>query len=628
MNRHRGERGDLELRTATSLPFRSGFIGLAFGPLAMIAPPVSAQVTQRVNLGVGGAQADDGSNANGSATLVAISADGRFVAFESNATNLVPGDSGMWSDVFVRDRESGTTERVSVGPNGVEGDGESAGPSISADGRFVAFYSFATNLVPGDTNGTWDVFVRDRQNGTTERVSVDTNGNQGNGQSTVASISADGRFVAFSSYAANLVPCCGNGSSEVFLRDRLSGTTQLISTSSTGVVGNWLSAILSETHSITSDGRFIVFYSLSSNLVPGDTNGTGDVFVKDVLTGTTERVNVDSLGNQTNGPNVGGGEISADGRYVVFTSMAANLVSGDTNHTADAFVHDRQTGATERVSVSTAGVEGNSYSDGCSISADGRYVCMRSYATNLVVGDRNGTPDVFVRDRLNGTTERVSLDSEGNQANGYNGYPTMTPDGRFVTFLSVASNLVPGDTNGVDDFFVRELSGGTSFSNVCDAGVGGVISCPCSNPPSGPGQGCDNSVATGGASLSALGGAYLSSDSLVFTTSGERSTATSVLLQGTSLISGGAIYGQGVRCLGGTLERLFVKSAFAGSIRAPDFSAGDETVSARSAAKGDVIGAGQSRWYLVFYRDPVVLGGCPPSSRFNATQTARIDWRP
>jgi hypothetical protein len=186
-------------------------------------------------------------------------------------------------------------------------------------------------------------------------------------------------------------------------------------------------------------------------------------------------------------------------------------------------------------------------------------------------------------------------------------------------------NLVTGDTNFAQDIFVRDRSA-AGFTSLCDPGVGGVISCPCSNPPSGLGQGCDNSSTTGGAVLSASGIAYLSMDSLVFTTSGERPTAFGILLQGTTLLSNGLIYGQGIRCVGGSLKRLFAKSASGGSITAPDFGAGDPTVSARSAAKGDVISAGQSRWYLVYYRDPIVLGGCPASSTFNATQTGRVDW--
>ncbi len=290
-------------------------------------------------------------------------------------------------------------------------------------------------------------------------------------------------------------------------------------------------------------------------------------------------------------------------------------------------MRDRQSGTTERVSVDTAGAQGNANSIGPWISADGRYVSFESNATNLVAGDTNGATDVFVRDLLSGTTERVSLATGGAQGNADSTWSFVSAGGRYVAFQSDATNLVTGDTNGVTDVFVRDRNAAGN-TNLCDPGADGVIACPCSNPPSGPGRGCDNSAATGGASLAASGIAYLSMDNLVFTTSGEKPTATSILLQGTALAASGIVYGQGVRCVGGALKRLFTKHAAAGSITAPDFSAGDPTVSARSAAKGDPIQAGESRWYLVYYRDPSVLGGCPASSTFNATQTGQVTWWP
>jgi hypothetical protein len=197
-----------------------------------------------------------------------------------------------------------------------------------------------------------------------------------------------------------------------------------------------------------------------------------------------------------------------------------------------------------------------------------------------------------------------------------------------VAFDSLATNLVPVDTNGYGDVFVRDRQGGPAFTSLCDPGSGGVITCPCANPPSGPGRGCDNSSGTGGAVLSASGGTYLSSDTLVFTTSGERATALSIVGQWTGVSANGAIFGMGVRCTTGTLKRLYTKTAVGGSISAPSLGAGDPQVSVRSAALGDTILAGQSRWYLVYYRDPTVLGGCPATSTFNATQTGEVSWSP
>jgi len=294
------------------------------------------------------------------------------------------------------------------------------------------------------------------------------------------------------------------------------------------------------------------------------------------------------------------------------------------------YLRDRQSATTEAVSLAIGGgAVGNADSTGYpSISADGRFVAFGSYASDLVAGDTNGLRDVFVRDRVRKTTERVSVESAGAQVNSdgsFSDHPSISGDGHFVAFDTAATNLVPGDANGFGDVFVHE-SYTPAFTSLCDPGVGGVIPCPCSNPPSGTGRGCNNSSATGGARLAASGFPCLSMDTLVFTTSGEKPTALSIVLQGSVRVASGAAYGQGVRCVGGSLKRLFTKSASLGSITAPDFGAGDPTVSARSAALGDPIQAGLSRLYLVYYRDPVVLGGCPAGTTFNATQTGLVDW--
>ena len=573
-----------------------------------------AQVTQRVSISSSGAQSNGGSGPS------SLSADGRYVAFASSASNLVAGDTNGYSDVFVRDRLSGTTERVSVGSGGAQANGPSTYAQISADGRYVLFTSNASNLVDGDTNGCADVFIRDRQLGTSERASVDSGGVQANETSYAYSISADGRYVAFYSYATNLVPGDTNGLVDIFVRDRRSGTTERVSVDSAGSQANGQSYY----PAISSDGRYVAFSSYATNLVPGDTNGYGDVFVRDRQSATTERVSVDSAGAQGDAESEFP-SISADGRYVVFTSDSTNLVHADTNGYSDVFVRDRQNATTQRVSVNTGNVQANGDSDYASISADGRYVAFGSMASNLVSGDTNGVEDVFVRDRQNRTTARVSIASSGLQGDDTSYIPSLSADGRYVTFHSNATNLVPEDTNGFSDIFVRDTIA-SGFTDLCDPGVLGVISCPCSNSPSGAGRGCDNSAATGGASLAASGIAYLSMDSLVFTTSAEKPTATSIVMQGNSLIAGGLVFGQGVRCVGGTLKRLYTKTAVGGDITAPDFGAGDPTVSARSATLGDVIQAGQSRYYLVYYRDPIVLGGCPASSTFNATQTGQVVW--
>jgi len=252
-----------------------------------------------------------------------------------------------------------------------------------------------------------------------------------------------------------------------------------------------------------------------------------------------------------------------------------------------------------------------------------------SGASDVVPGDTNAWDDVFLRDRLTGTTERLSLTWDGQQIFlGAYASCQVSTDGRFVQFSSDAKEFVPDDDNHSIDAFVVDRTPGASLTSLCIPGTAGIVACPCQNPPASLDRGCDNSAATGGASMSASGGAFLSSDTLIFTSSGEPSTAASLLFQGTISSVTGATYGQGVRCAGGALRRLYSKAAAAGETRMPDRIGGDRSVSAQSAAKGEVIQSGQSRWYFVAYRDPVVLGGWSAASTFNATQVGRVDWNP
>ena len=315
---------------------------------------------------------------------------------------------------YGRDAHAATTERVSVASDGTQGNLGSGynGLSLSADGRVVAFDSGAGNLVAGDTNGSPDIFVHDRQTGQTTRVSVASDGTQGNDRSYSPSISGDGRFVAFDSLAANLVPGDTNGYHDIFVHDRQTGQTTRVSVASDGTPGSqW-----SYSPSISADGRFVTFHSGASDLVAADTNGYTDVFVHDRQTGQTTRASVASGGTQGNDRSYAP-SISGDGRFVAFDSLARNLVPGDTNSQPDVFVHDRQTGQTTRVSVASDGTQGDDRSFYPSISADGRLLAFGSWATNLVAADTNGYSDVFVRDRQTGQTTRVSVPSDGAQGN-------------------------------------------------------------------------------------------------------------------------------------------------------------------------------------------------------------------
>jgi len=411
-----------------------------------VAAP-SLGITTRVSV------ASDGTQGSWHSAFPSISADGRYVAFASDAGNLVPGDSNGLTDIFVHDLHSGQTSLVSVASDGTQGNGGSVWASISADGRYIVFASSSRNLVPGDSNGVWDIFVHDQQTGQTTVASVASDGTWGNDDSWYSpSISADGRYAAFSSEASNLVPHCG-----LHVHDRHTGQTTCVSVASDGTKANGGS----ETPSISADGRYVAFGSSADNLVPGDTNDDGDVFVHDRYTGQTTRVSVASdgaEGNKNSGgyPNHRSIAISADGRYAAFESDASNLVPGDTNGCTDIFVHDRHTGQTTRVSVASDGAEANGKSASLSISADGRYVAFGSSADNLVPGDTNGESDIFVYDQNSHTTQLISLTEDGSPANGTSIEPGISADGRWIVFASEASNLVPGDTNGVWDIFVHD----------------------------------------------------------------------------------------------------------------------------------------------------------------------------
>jgi Tol biopolymer transport system component len=426
----------------------------AAGLLAATPAAAGATVTERVSVDSAGAQA------TGSSLGSAVSADGRYVAFLSDAPNLVAGDFNATFDIFVHDRQTDATERVSVNSAGGEADAGSFTPAISANGRHVAFQSSASNLVVGDSNGTVDIFIHDRQTDTTERASVNSAEGEADEASFEAAVSADGRYVAFTSAASNLVAGDTNQVDDVFVRDRQAGTTERVNVNSvgnqtfSGSRGSTLSA------SISADGRYVAFDSPAADLVAGDANNAADVFVRDRQTGATERASVDSAGGEGNGDSFEAA-ISADGRSVAFFSNATDLVAGDTNNVGDVLVHDRPMGVTERVSVDSAGAQGNGISLVFGISADGRHVAFDSDAPNLVPDDGNGVRDVFLRDRRTGTTERVSVDSLGGEANGSSsgsapGSGSISADGRYVAFASLASNLVPGDTNGLQDVFVRD----------------------------------------------------------------------------------------------------------------------------------------------------------------------------
>jgi Tol biopolymer transport system component len=395
----------------------------------------------------------DGTQGNAQSNYPSISADGRYVAFVSYADNLVDGDTNGVSDIFVRDNQTNQTSRVSVISLGMQANGPSEAPSMSADGRYIAFASSADNLVGGGTNGAWDVFIHDTQTNQTFRVSVASDGAQGNGDSFLPSISADGRYLAFVSRGSNLVSGDTNDLADIFLHDTQTNQTTRVSIASDGTQANHESW----TPSVSADGRYVAFQTDADNLVNSDTNAATDIFVRDIQANQTTRISVASDGTQANRASYGAA-ISANGRYVALVSYADNLVSGDTNGGRDTFRYDTQTNETIRVSVASDGTQANGESfDQPSISADGRYVAFTSIADNLVSGDTNGQWDLFVHDTQTNQNTRASVASDGTQGTIYTVYnPSISANGRYIAFQSDDANLVAGDTNGVYDVFIHD----------------------------------------------------------------------------------------------------------------------------------------------------------------------------
>jgi flagellin-like hook-associated protein FlgL len=405
--------------------------------------------TSRVSVGASGAEA------NATSLGVSISADGQQVAFYSDASNLVSGDTNGVGDYFLRNLATGTTTRISTSSSGGQSNAVAQYTFLSANGRFATFQSTATNLVASATSGEQQVYIKDTVSGELRLASVTASGILGNAGSTNGSLSSDGTWSVIDSFASNFVAGDTNGTRDVFLKNTVTGDLRLVSVSQAGLIGNGQSFAMD----VSDDGRYVTFNSDASNLVVGDTNGVRDAFVKDMVTGSVSRVSTSSAGEQANGGSYTlQRTLTADGRYVAFWSLASNLVAGDTNGGHDSFVKDLQTGEVSRVSTTATGGQANGNSRVSSISADGRYVVFESDASNLVAGDTNGQFDSFIKDRVDGSIRRISVDSSGQEGNSLSYEGVVTPDGRYAAFISFASNLVDGDTNGAGDIFVRDLT--------------------------------------------------------------------------------------------------------------------------------------------------------------------------
>jgi hypothetical protein len=455
-------------------------IAVSNGRVFFRAPELSAatQTLRRVSLDTAGNQTVGGSDGQGG---IALSADGRFVAFTIENNAFFPGDVNNTVDIFVRDRdtdgdgiydEPGAVSTTLVSyekTNTTTGAGASYYPRLSTTGRYVVFYSDATDLVSGDTNALTDVFVRDMLTNTTERVSVDSSGQQavgGNSGGQLMYVSSDGRYVSFQSNATNLVPGDTNNHSDVFVRDRVAGKTIRVSVASDGSQGDGDSFDAM----MTPDGRFVVIESAATNLVDNDTNHADDIFLHDrdadgngvfdepeAGKTSTELISVSSSGTPA-----GPGTLNAypwpssDGRYVAFSSTA-DLAAGDIDvgGAQDVFVRDRVAHTTTLVSLNSAEGDSGGNTGVGGLSGDGRYLGLAGIADNLVP---NGPISVgagsYIRDLVTSATALASYNPVTHQANQLTALGTeVSGDGRFVGFFTDDA-MVPDDTNNHIDYYI------------------------------------------------------------------------------------------------------------------------------------------------------------------------------
>ncbi len=510
----------------------------------------------------------------------ALSPDGRYAVMLGYSTDMNPVP-GPWEDLpalWIRDRTTGLNELISVSITGgyssnlVPTFTSAISASISADGRYVAFDSGASDLVAGDTNGQPDVFVRDRVAGVTTRVSVAHDGSQLPVQSSKPRLSADGRYVLFATLATNVMPGPpqGSGGTDNIYRYELN----------TGVID--FVAVYGAGAAISADGRFVALSQLLS-AAPEDTNSAPDVYLLDFQSGSTTLVSVNPNGLAGNGYSTSP-EISGDGSVVAFISNASDLVAGDTNHGFDIFVRNLVTGTTTIASSHTDGTQIEQLASGlseCRLSLDGGHVLFDTNSRNLIDADLKTYSDVFVHDVAGGETQILSVDSNGWQVFepiGYGAYKGgISADGQLVLF-DTSAKLTPDDPSSARSVFVHDRTIPVSRA-FC---FGTATACPCANAGS-LGRGCQSGNVTVGVRLQSTGAVSVANDTLLLQAVVLPPGVSVLFFQGTARVNGtlGAPFGDGLRCAGGTTTRLGIRIADATGFAAYGAPFGDVSVSSR-----------------------------------------------
>lgn len=399
-------------------------------------------------------RSSSGTRGNGDSSGSDISLDGRYVVFGSTATNLITSDTNNVSDIFMKDTSTNNISRISTDSSGNQANGGSWGPKISGNGKYIVYYSNATNLVSGDTNGYTDIFRYSVSSGVTELVSTSSAGVQANQQSFAPDIDSEGRFVVFTTQSTNLDITDTNSSYDIVLKDMSSGTATYVSQSDAGVLSNGNST----SARISCDGRYILFTSGGSNLVASDSNGYDDVFLTDMLS-TRTVTNITQGGNNWSN----GADISCDGKYILYTSNATNQISGDTNGVADAFRYEKSTGSKVRVSVKENGADPLQYSTGVALSADGKLAIFKtsggSFFTNTTVDHSLSyyQDDYLVRDMSQSTSRVIAVKSDLTApVHGVSGNAAFSGSNRIV-YDSKGESLASDDNGAYVDSFIVDI---------------------------------------------------------------------------------------------------------------------------------------------------------------------------